>query len=176
MEVALLFLACALALLLALSLSFHLFLWVPYVPTADAVVRVMVEEARLQTGQQVFDLGAGDGRLLIAAQRACPGIRSTAVELRPSVLLQGWLRTRFSGAAVRWLWCDVRTVDVREADIIFLYLTPDLLKVLLPKLRRELRPGTRIVSHDFWWPEVTPDVVREVPANGRVHKVYVGSF
>ncbi len=98
------------------------------------------------------------------------------MELRPSVLLQGWLRTRFSGAAVRWLWCDVRTVDVRDADIVFLYLTPDLLKVLLPKPRRELRPGTRVVSHDFWWPDVVPETVREVPANGRVHKVYVCSF
>ncbi len=149
----------------------HLFLGVPFVPTPNRAVWKMLELARLRAGDKVLDLGAGDGRFLIAAKRACPGITATGYEMVPLVWLFGWLRVKLSGQDVRFLCRDMFQADLREADVLFLYLIPSVMKKLEQKFQRELKPGTRIVSQSFTLPGHTP--VAEAMAGPLHVRLYV---
>lgn len=132
--------------------AMHLVLGVPYVPTSRWVAREMAKAAELRKGDIVYDLGAGDGVLLIEAMRTRPDIRAVGCELVPTVWLLGYLRSRFSGRRIEFRLGDALSQDLREADVVLLYVTPVLLKKLAPKLRAELKPGARIISHAFTLP------------------------
>jgi tRNA G37 N-methylase Trm5 len=128
----------------------------PFVPTPLEVVERMLELAGVRPDDVLFDLGAGDGRVVIEAARQ-RGARGVGVELDP-VLVE---RARAAAVVaevsdrVRFVEGDVLHADVREATVVMVYLLPALLAQLGPKLRADLRPGTRIVSHDFGfenWP------------------------
>ena len=129
---------------------------VPYVPTPRSVARRMVDLARLQGDEHVFDLGAGNGRILIEAKRKHPAITATGVELAPTVWLIGLLTIFFSGQTVNFLRRNALTIDLRRADVLFLYLTPGFLAMLEDKFDRELRPGTVVISHAFRFPRRQP--------------------
>ncbi len=135
-----------------LTVGMHLFVGVPYVPTPMWVVRAMVAAARLRDGEIVYDLGAGDGRIVMEAKRVCAGISATGCELVPTIWALGAVRRMWKRSDINWKCCSVFSLDLRDADVIFLYMTPEFLKRLLPKFQRELQPGTRIISHTFALP------------------------
>ncbi|MBI1788582.1 MAG: class I SAM-dependent methyltransferase [Acidobacteria bacterium] len=139
----------------------------PYVTTPCAVVTAMLKLAQVKPDDVVYDLGSGDGRIVIAAAREF-GARGAGVEVNPERVRQARENARRAGVAgrVRFLQQDLFDADIREATVVTLYLLEDLNLRLKPKLLRELKPGTRIVSHSFsmgsWKPakEVAVDGTR----------------
>ena len=149
--------------ILAVTGVYGLFVRVPFVPTPASVARAMVDAARLRGDERVYDLGAGDGTILIQAKRAHPAIMATGVELVPTVWLLGRLKIWRSRLDVSFLRKNVMDIDVRDAGAIFLYLSPAMLARLEPKFNAELRPGTIVVSHAFTFPSRTPTDVVKLP-------------
>jgi len=163
-----LFLAC-----FVITLLMHLWLGAPYVPTPMRIVERMVELAELKPGQVVYDLGAGDGRLLIAAKRKEPKISAIGYELVPTVWILGMLRIICSGCRVSLRMRDARCVDLRDADCVFLYLLPGVLAQMLPVFQAQLRPGTRVISSVFALSGKTPKQTEIVQWMGAERKVWV---
>jgi tRNA A58 N-methylase Trm61 len=141
-----------------------------FVPTPDEVVKAMLETAKVGKGDIVYDLGSGDGRIAIAAVKDFGAVRSTGIDIDPQRIREATenlkqAETQLKGISsrVRFLNQDLFTTDIGEATVITLYLLPSLNVKLMPKLKAELKPGTRIVSHSFdmmgqWEPEKTVDV------------------
>ena len=131
---------------------------VPYVATPPAVVAKMLELAQVTQDDVVYDLGSGDGRIVImAAQRF--GARGVGVEIDPQLVWEAHDNAKRAGVAdrVQFLLQDLFETDLRAATVVTLYLMQSVNLELRPKLWRELQPGTRVVSHDFsmgdWPPE-----------------------
>lgn len=131
-----------------------------YLPTPHPVVEAMLRLADVAGTDIVYDLGSGDGRIPIAAARAY-GARGVGIELDGRMIERARCNARESGMErlVEFRQDDLFGADLREATVVTLFLFPELNRRLLPKLRAELRPGTRIVSHRFglgdWVPERT---------------------
>jgi tRNA G37 N-methylase Trm5 len=131
-----------------------------YVPTPLDVVDEMLRMAQVGRGDVLYDLGSGDGRIPIAAAKKY-GIRATGIDVDPERVreAEGNASAAGVGALVRFRQEDLFKADFRDATVVTLYLQPHLNLRLRPKLRSELRPGTRIVSHQFdmgdWRPERT---------------------
>ena len=124
----------------------------------------MLELAHVTAADVVYDLGSGDGRIPItAAQRY--GARGVGIEIDSTLVRESNSRLAQSGVAdrVRFVNQDLFETDLSEATVVTVFLLPRVLDRLLPKLRRELKPGTRIVSHQYhfgdeWPPDETRDV------------------
>jgi protein-L-isoaspartate O-methyltransferase len=134
-----------------------------YVPTPPDVVDAMLSLARVTADDVVYDLGAGDGRIVIAGARRYRA-RGVGVELQPALVAEARANVIKAGVdnLVTIIEGDVFTTDLSPATVITLYLLPDMNERLRPKLLRELRPGARIVSHDFPIGSWKPDVVSRV--------------
>ena len=137
---------------------------VKFVGSPQSVVDAMLDLAHVTAADVVYDLGSGDGRIPItAAQRY--GARGVGIEIDPILVRQANDRLARSGVGdrVRFVNEDLFDADISEATVVALFLLPRVNARLMPKLKRELRPGTRIVSHQFdmgdEWP---PDEVRDV--------------
>jgi predicted RNA methylase len=129
-----------------------------YTPTRQAVAEAMLELAEVTARDVVYDLGSGDGRLpIIAAQRF--GARGVGVEIDASLVALARRNAVDAGVAERVTFehGDLFTADISAATVVLLYLSTSVLRDLEPKLRRELAPGTRIVSHQFWFQGWPPD-------------------
>jgi SAM-dependent methyltransferase len=132
----------------------------PYVPTPDDIVARMLDLAGVRAGDTVYDLGSGDGRLVIEAARRY-GARGVGVEREARLVDMARAAAVSASVAERvsFRQGDLFDTDLRAATVVTLYLLPPLLERLLPKLRAELAPGTRVVSHDYplvpWLPERT---------------------
>ena len=155
-------------LLLTGTFLWHLWLGVQYVPTPAKVVESMVDLAKLRPDDCVLDLGAGDGRFLVAAKKRCPQIRAIGYELVPSVWLWGWLKTRGFHPPVQFLLGDARKADVSQATVVFLYMAPHLMSQLFAHFQSTLRPGTRIISYTFTLPGRTPVASASLVPGGRL--------
>ena len=133
----------------------------PYVPTPQGVVDAMLELAQVGPRDFVVDLGSGDGRIVLTAARRY-GARGFGVDIDKELVEQSNAEARRLGLAdrVTFRQQDVMEARVEEATVLTLYLLPGMMQLLQPKLARELKPGTRIVSHDFPMGEWKPD--REV--------------
>lgn len=142
---------------LVITVVHHWMLETPYVRTPTHVARAMVNVVGLEPGHSVYDLGAGDGSILLEARRVQPKIRATGVEVVPLVWLFGWLRTRAKG--IKFLLRDARNMNLNDADVLFLYMTPHMLKELTPVLGT-LKKGAKVVSRAFHLPGRTPDAER----------------
>ena len=166
----------ALILMTALiAITFIAHLWVPvvYVPTPHVVVKEMVELAHLKPGNRVYDLGAGDARLLIAAKRKEPGITVIGCELIPTVWALGKLNILKSRQKVTLRFQNILRCDLQDADVVFLYLIPSLMEKLKEKFDQELRPGTRVVAYVFKIPGKEPEKEVKVPWMGSERAVRV---
>ncbi len=130
----------------------HIRVATPYGGTPKNVAEAMIHLAAIREGETVCDIGAGDGRLLIAAKRQCPGIKAIGYEVALGIWLLGKLRIAFSGQDVTLRYRNALHEDLSKIDVLFLYVGPFMMRKLLPKLQRELRPGTRVVSHVFRFP------------------------
>ena len=135
----------------------------PYVPTPQTVVNAMLDVAGVGPGDYVVDLGSGDGRIVLssATQRSASGM---GVDIDPELVDLANASARRLGVAerVRFVNQDVFATDLSRATVLTLYLLPGMMHSLRPKLLRELKPGTRIVSHDFDFGEWKPDRTVEV--------------
>ena len=123
---------------------------VPYVPTPDVVVRTMLDVANVTEKDVVYDLGCGDGRIVIAAAEK-RGARGVGVDIDPRRIQEcktNAIKARVPDR-VRFLEQSLFSVDVGEASVVALYLLPWMNTQLRPKLLAELRPGSRIVAHQF---------------------------
>jgi len=123
---------------------------VPYVQTPTDVVTEMLKLAAVRPNDVVYDLGSGDGRIVIAAARDF-GARGVGIEIDPSLVALSNEQARKAGVADRVTFRsdDLFDVDLSDATVVTLYLSYNMNLRLRPKLFRELRPGSRIVSHDF---------------------------
>ncbi|MGE5094406.1 MAG: SAM-dependent methyltransferase [Betaproteobacteria bacterium] len=130
---------------------------VPFVTTPDKVAVAMLELARVAPRDFVIDLGSGDGRIVIMAARRF-GARGLGIELDPQLVERSRAAAQRAGVADRahFRELDLFKADLTPASVITMYLLPDVNLQLRPKLLR-LRPGTRIVSHDWDMGEWTPD-------------------
>jgi SAM-dependent methyltransferase len=123
---------------------------VPYVPTDERLVLKMLEVAQVNKNDLVYDLGSGDGRIVItAAQRF--GTRGVGIDIDPQRVQEARENARRAGVAdrVRFVVGDIFTADIGPATVVTMYLLPDVNMRLRPRLLSELRPGTRIVSHNY---------------------------
>lgn len=129
-----------------------------YAPTPDEVIDAMFAMAGLKNGDVIYDLGSGDGRILIAAARRFD-VRAVGIEIDPRLVVQARANAKAAGVAdkVSFRQENIFTADFHDATVITLYLIESLNKRLLPRFLAELKPGTRIVSHSFrmgdWQPE-----------------------
>lgn len=122
----------------------------PYVGSPLPVVHQMLTLAELKPGELVYDLGSGDGRVVIMAAQEF-GARAVGIELRGDLVKQALNRVFELGleGRVKILQSDLFNVDVSPADVVFLYLTTSANQKVKPKLESELRRGARVVSHDY---------------------------
>ena len=140
-----------------------------YVPTPQEVVDAMLQVANVTKNDIVYDLGCGDGRIPVTAAKKY-GARGIGIDIDPQRIKEANENVQKNGVAdkVKIMNADLFTTDISEATVVTLYLLPSLNQKLMPKLKSELKPGTRIVSHAFdmgdWKPE------KELDVNGR--KVY----
>ena len=132
----------------------------PYVATPDDVVERMLRLAGVGPRDVVYDLGCGDGRIVIAAAQRF-GARGVGVDLDANLINQAEANARAAGVErrVKFLVQDALTVDVSDATVVTLYLLSASNVKLRPLLTRQLRRGARIVSHSFAMGEWEPDVV-----------------
>jgi methyltransferase family protein len=137
----------------------------PYVPTPQVVVDRMLELARVKPGEMVIDLGSGDGRIMIEAATKY-GARGFGVEIDPRLVRSSNEAAARAGVAdrVKFLHQDLFKTDFHEANVLTLYLLPDVNLALRPKILAELKPGTRVVSHDYGMGDWRPDAEETIPA------------
>jgi SAM-dependent methyltransferase len=121
-----------------------------YVPTPHEIVDRMLVVAKVRAGDVVYDLGCGDGRMVIAAAKKY-GTRGVGVDLDPARIREARANAKREGveSLVTFKVGDMFETDIREATVVLLYLLPELNRRLKPKLFAELRPGARVVSHDW---------------------------
>ena len=145
---------------------------VAYVPTPKVIVRQMLLLARLRRDELLYDLGAGDGRILIEAARGF-GARCVGVEIDPLRIAR--LRERLEATQVRAevIEGDLMNVDLSKADVVTIYLSNSVNSKLAPKLARELKPGSRVVSLDYVLPEWEHEKELTVKSTGLDRKLYL---
>src|SRR5918999_2900139 len=138
-----------------------------FVPTPQDVVDDMLRLANVRKGDVLYDIGSGDGRIAIAAAKKY-GIRAVGIDIDPERIREATENARKAGVSnlVEFRQEDLFKADFREATVITLYLLPDLNVKLRTRLWEEMKPGKRIVSHQFdmgtWKPE------KRLESNGRV--------
>jgi SAM-dependent methyltransferase len=131
---------------------------VPYIPTTDSAVHAMLKLASVKSSDVVYDLGCGDGRLLIAAAKEY-GAHGVGIDINPDRIREANENAKRSGVEnlVRFEENDLFKADIHEASVVTLFLLNSVNLQLRPKLLQELKPGTRIVSNTFrmgdWMPE-----------------------
>jgi cyclopropane fatty-acyl-phospholipid synthase-like methyltransferase len=150
---------------------------VPFVPTPQEVVDKMIELAGVKKGDLVYDLGSGDGRIVVTAAKK--GAKAVGFEIDGDLVKQSRDNIRKAGvqeqAEIRQQ--DILTVDLSSASVVTMYLLPDVNLQLRPNLLSQLKPGSRVVSHAFdmgdWKPDRTERVdgrtlyLWTIPAKGR---------
>ncbi len=144
---------------------------VPYVPTPPDVVEAMLKLAGVKSGDFVIDLGCGDGRIVVmAAQRF--GARGKGVDFNPTRVKEARENARKAGVTkrVQFVHGDLFDADIHEASVVTLYLLPAVNLKLRPKLLRDLKVGTRIVSHSFDMGDWPPDKTEQ--HSGRIIRLW----
>jgi predicted RNA methylase len=149
-----------------------------FVPTPQEVVEVMLKIAKVTKNDVVYDLGSGDGRIPITAAKTY-GARAVGIDIDPERIREANDELKKAAAAdasiasrVKFLNQDLFTTNISEATVVTLYLLPSLNIKLIPKLNKELKPGTRVVSHAFdMGPNIKPDI-EPVNVNGRTVYYY----
>ena len=123
---------------------------VVYVPTPQSVVEAMLALAAVKPDDVVYDLGSGDGRIVITAAKKY-GVRGVGIEIDPALVQKSIENAAAAGVSdrVRFVAQDLFKADISEATVVTLYLLQSINERLRPKLVRDLKPGTRVVSHVF---------------------------
>jgi hypothetical protein len=146
----------------------------PFVPTPELVVQRMLEMAELKPTDKLYDLGSGDGRILFTAAQSVL-LTAVGIEISEPLVIETRARAKALGLSER---VTVRQenlldTDLSDATVVTVYLLGSANEQLRPKLEKELRVGTRVVSHDFRFEGWTPKATSEVDGSGRAHVVYL---
>ncbi len=144
----------------------------PYVASPVRVVDRMLEMAKIKPGETLYDLGCGDGRILIAAVQRYKA-KAVGVEISPKLVARASAsiaKDHIEGQA-RVIQGDVLQVDLTGADVVTLYLATQLNEQLRPRLEKYLKPGARVVSHDYRVPGWKPTKVDRTDGGG--HMIYL---
>ncbi|HSB03548.1 MAG TPA: class I SAM-dependent methyltransferase [Thermodesulfobacteriota bacterium] len=143
---------------------------VPYEPSSEEVVRAMLEIAKVDKNDLVYDLGCGDGRIVIAAAQKT-GARGVGVDLDPARIRESLENARKANVAdrVQFYQEDLFGTKIGKATVVMLYLWPEVNLKLRPKLFRELKPGTRVVSHSHDMGSWEPDQSITTSDGHKVH-------
>ena len=156
-----------------------LFTHAPFIPIPKGVLPHIVKALDLQPGQKVYDLGCGEGRVLIACLAERPDVVCVGMERSwlPWVMSRLYARHK-PKTSIDLRRCDFLKQDLSGADRIFVYLFPGLMDRLWPKLKAELKPGTRVVSCDFEFKSMQPTEVIDMqrPENVLGRKLFVYTF
>jgi predicted O-methyltransferase YrrM len=146
---------------------------VVYVPTPPEVVNRMLEIAKVNSNDVLYDLGSGDGRIPITAAQKF-GIRATGIDINPQRIKEANANAQTAGVTdrVRFLNQDLFQSKFSDATVVTLYLLPELNVKLRPQLLSQLKPGTRIVSHAFDMGKWEPDRTEQVQVNGGTSTIY----
>jgi len=150
----------------------------PFVATPLPVVKQMLILSEIKPNEIIYDLGCGDGRVVIMAAQEF-GARGIGVEMREDLVKQALSKVSDMGleGQVKIIQSDIFKVDLTQADVVTLYLTTSANDKIKPKLEAELRPGTRVVSHDYeilGWRPAKIDNFCENPRLGYPsHTIYV---
>jgi cyclopropane fatty-acyl-phospholipid synthase-like methyltransferase len=144
---------------------------VPFVPTPQEVVDKMIELGGVKKGDTVYDLGSGDGRIVITAAKK--GARAVGFEIDPDLLKESRENIKKAGvenlAEIRQQ--DILTVDLSPANVVTMYLLPDVNLKLQPNVLKQMKPGSRVVSHAFDMGDWKPDKTEKV--NGRTIYLWI---
>lgn len=131
---------------------------VPYVPTPQPVVEAMLKLGEVKSGDILYDLGSGDGRIPVTAAKLY-GVKGTGIDINPERIAEAEANAKEQAVTdkVKFLNQDLFEASISDATVVTLYLLPSINLKLRPKLWKDLKPGTRIVSHSFdmgeWQPE-----------------------
>ncbi len=160
MEYVLLIVGLILLLILGLWILIPSLYGLPWIPTREKRIRKALGLARLQPDETLYDLGAGDGRVLFIAAKEF-GVQAVGIEIGPVQYMLGWLRIWISGSRpkARMRCGDFYKADISDADVVFVYATSSQTSRLLPILERQLRPGARVVSIAADFPDWQPQLV-----------------
>jgi predicted RNA methylase len=122
----------------------------PYIPTPQTIVEKMLEAGRVKTGDMVYDLGSGDGRVVITAAQKF-GARAVGIELRADLCRIATDRIKAMGLddRVRMVQGNAMRVDLSAADVVTMFLLTSSNELMRPKLEKDLKPGARVVSNQF---------------------------
>lgn len=123
---------------------------VPYVPTPQDVVDRMLELAQVKKGDVVYDLGSGDGRIVVTAAKKY-GVKAIGFEIDPQRIKESHENIKKAGVEhlVEIRLQDIRSVDLSPASVLTMYLLPEVNLMIRPNIWKQMKPGSRIVSHDF---------------------------
>ena len=146
----------------------------PFVPTPELVVQRMLELAQLKPTDKLYDLGSGDGRILFTAAQSV-ALTAVGIEISEPLVVETREKAKALGLSDR---VTVRQenlldTDLSDATVVTVYLLGSANEQLRPKLEKELRVGTRVVSHDFRFEGWTPKTTAQVEGSGRPHIVYL---
>ena len=148
---------------------------VPYVPTPQEVVEKMLDMAQVKKGDIVYDLGSGDGRIVVTAAKKY-GVRAIGFEIDPQRIKESHENIKKAGVEklVEIRQQDIRTVDLSPASVLTMYLLPEVNLMLRPNIWSQMKSGSRVVSHDFdmgdWKPARTEHVK---DSSGWEHTLYL---
>lgn len=146
----------------------------PFIPTPQVVVDKMLEAAKVKPGETVYDLGAGDGRIVITAVQKYKA-KAVGVELSPELCRSTSEKIKAMGLEdkAQIVQGSALKADLSGADVVTVYLLTGSNARMKPILERQLKPGARVVSHDFEFRGWKPVEIVKIPAGGRTHTIYV---
>ncbi|HWP57241.1 MAG TPA: methyltransferase domain-containing protein [Candidatus Acidoferrales bacterium] len=154
---------------------------IPFVPTPIEVVDRMLDMAEMKPGDVLYDLGSGDGRIVIRAAKRF-GVRAVGIEMDPELIQLSWKKAREEGVThlVEFRREDALKADVSPATVVTLYMFPWFNRLMRPVFQTRLRPGARVVAHDFgiegWEPAKTEKLrssAAEGSPQGHEHTIYL---
>lgn len=148
---------------------------VPYVPTPQEVVERMLELAQVKKGDVVYDLGSGDGRIVVTAAKKY-GVKAVGFEIDPERIKESHENIRKAGVGnlVEIREQDIRTVDLSPASVLTMYLLPEVNLMIRPNIWKQMKSGSRVVSHDFDmadWKPVKTESIKD--RSGWDHSLYL---
>jgi len=146
---------------------------VPFVPTRNEVLDVMLSMAKVTKDDVLYDLGCGDGRIVVTAAKRF-GCHGVGIDINPVRIAEskGNAAKAKVTDSVRFIEQNLFDADIREATVVTLYLLPDVNLKLRPNLIKQLKPGTRVVSHNYSMGDWEADASKEVEVKDSTHDVY----
>jgi SAM-dependent methyltransferase len=152
-----------------------MYILAPFVPTPSAVVERMLQLGRVTSQDVVYDLGCGDGRIIIAAAKNC-GARGVGLDIEPYRVTESQSKAQAAGVEhlVTFKHQDAMTADLSAATVVMLYLVHWSTEKLRPLIAKTARAGTRIISHNFRMGDWTPIKTEEfADESGNTHTLYL---